>query len=42
VCGRPVTLKQSAYHGGATTTPWSVHAACGGIRAAHAAGGTGG
>jgi hypothetical protein len=25
-----VTLVQSAYHGGAITTPWSIHASCGG------------
>jgi hypothetical protein len=30
VCGQKITLKQSAFHGGATTTPWSIHAACGG------------
>jgi hypothetical protein len=33
-CGQRVTLAQSAFHGGATTTPWSVHASCGGPRVA--------
>jgi hypothetical protein len=29
-----VTLAQSAYHGGAITTPWSIHVSCGGPRVA--------
>jgi hypothetical protein len=33
-CGQKITLAQSAFHGGALASPWSIHAACGGPRVA--------
>jgi hypothetical protein len=35
ICGRRVTLDHTAFHGGATTVPWSIHAWCGGIAEAY-------
>jgi hypothetical protein len=32
LCGKRVTLTQSAYHGGALQRPFSIHATCGGYR----------